>query len=69
MIGVEATTAELEGEGMRAVPDGGEPWTIRLQGPHPAAVSRAAGALLTVTASRIQAYKAAYTLLDAGLLA
>lgn len=62
-------TARHEVEGMRAVPSGGEPWVTRLQPPHPPQVSRAAGALITVTSSRQQAYMCAYLLADAGLLA
>ncbi len=57
-----------EAEGIRAVPDDAEPWMTRLQPPHPPEVARAAGALMTVTASRVNAFKAAYTLADAGLL-
>ena len=61
--------ARYEVEGMTAVPDTSEPWVTRLVGPHPPAVSRAVGALLTCTLSRTQALMVAYTLADAGLLA
>lgn len=68
MTGPRAEHVTAEIEGMQAVPDGGEPWATRLDPPHPTVVARAAGALTTVTASRGQAYKIAYTLYDAGLL-
>lgn len=64
-------TARHEIEGMRAVPNGGEPWVARLAPgrEHPPQVARAAGALVTVTSSRTQAWMCAYLLHDAGLLA
>ena len=63
------SAARHEIEGMAAVPDTSEQWSARLAGPHPPHISRVAGALLTWTSSRSQAYMVAYTLADAGLLA
>lgn len=62
------TLAELEMQGMQLIPGEGEPWATRLRPPHPAYISIAAGALVTVTGSRRHAYRIAYTLHDAGLL-
>lgn len=68
-LGSPTESARHEIEGMTAVPDTSEPWAARLAGPHPPHISRVAGALLTWTSSRSQAYMVAYTLADAGLLA
>jgi hypothetical protein len=64
---------QAEIDGMRALnavdmTSDPEPWATRLQPPHPVHVARAAGALITVTNSLRQAYMAAYTLADLGLL-
>jgi hypothetical protein len=56
-------------DGQRAVPDTGvEPWVTRLNPPHPYHIAKAAGALMTVTATLRHAYMSAYQLDDAGLL-